>query len=345
MSEKIDQLTFTRFLSAFGILLPHFSEGTVFEFPEFKSFLLPFFGVSYFFILSGFVLGISYYHKMPEGFSAFNKKDYFLRRFARIYPVYILAFVLELFFAVYFGGKAVSVSVILQNVFLLQGWFLDGFINFPSWSLSCEMFFYASLPWLLFRMKAMSNKQLLGFTALIWIVQQFVFYYLFVIQNDFPFNLRFHPLIHFPTFITGIVLAIFFHRKNEWFKQWIMPYSNYLIIFLIGIIIFNKSVFHYETTQTPFYLAFIFIVALPGNFFEKHLSTKIFINLGYISYAIYILQVPISRYFSVFYSHLGRVNPNVQYVMLIPLIILVSAGVYFFYEKPLYRLLTQKPAR
>ena len=46
-------------------------------------------GVSYFFILSGFVMIIAYGRK-----AEINKADYFKNRVARIYPVYLLAIIL-----------------------------------------------------------------------------------------------------------------------------------------------------------------------------------------------------------------------------------------------------------
>jgi peptidoglycan/LPS O-acetylase OafA/YrhL len=341
MTKKIDQLTFTRFISALMILLVHFSGGTVFEFPEVKKFLLPFFGVSYFFILSGFVLGVSYYDKMGEELRKFDFKRYTILRLARIYPVYFLAFLLEVFFLVRFGGDTPTFKEIIYSIFLIQSWFSDDFINFPSWSLSCEMFFYASLPWFLFKLKRLKIKGLLVVLVLIWGVQQTSFYYLFVLNNS-PFHVLFNPLLHLPTFVAGIIIAIFYRKSKNELIQYIPSVNNWLIAFILIIIIYNKSTFGYETTQTPFYLAFILLVSLPNNFFIKYLSSNFFIYLGYISYSIYILQVPIYQYFDRIYTRLSFTDPNLKYVIFIPLTILVSAGVYFFYEKPVYKFLTKK---
>lgn len=87
----LHQLTFTRFLAAIAIVIFHYG-GSAFPFqtPILKSlFSNANVGVSFFFILSGFVMMIAYGARQSE----INFREYFINRFARIYPIYFLALI------------------------------------------------------------------------------------------------------------------------------------------------------------------------------------------------------------------------------------------------------------
>ena len=97
-------------------------------------------GVDFFFVLSGFVLTWS---ARPE----VGPVRFWWHRFARIWPLHLTTLVLAA--AVGLGGALVP------NLLLMQAWWPQphayfGF-NAVSWSLSCEVFFYACFP-LLFRL-------------------------------------------------------------------------------------------------------------------------------------------------------------------------------------------------
>src|SRR4051794_30823970 len=81
---KIDTLTSLRFFAAFAIVLYHIPV-TLPKLYNGNAFLLFGYGVDFFFVLSGYVLGVTYGYR-----EQFDTADYFRRRFARIYPVYLL---------------------------------------------------------------------------------------------------------------------------------------------------------------------------------------------------------------------------------------------------------------
>ena len=100
--------------------------------------------VTTFFVLSGFVLARSYAQTRWTGKSLVR---YGVGRLARVYPVYVLSLlvVAPFILADQTPGKTPLVAV---HGLLLQGWLghLPVSWNTPAWSLSCEMFFYLSLP-------------------------------------------------------------------------------------------------------------------------------------------------------------------------------------------------------
>ncbi|MGF1430225.1 acyltransferase family protein [Kitasatospora sp. LaBMicrA B282] len=97
-------------------------------------------GVSFFFVLSGFVLTWSA-----------RKKDtaraFWRRRLVKIYPNYAIAWALAM---VLFAASYTPVRTALANLFMLQVWVPDFNVNFsvdpPSWSLGAEAIFYAAFP-------------------------------------------------------------------------------------------------------------------------------------------------------------------------------------------------------
>ncbi|MEU6440166.1 acyltransferase [Streptomyces sp. NPDC047046] len=97
-------------------------------------------GVTFFFILSGFVLTWSSRDKDRPA-------TFWTRRIAKIFPNHAVTFLLAL--AVYAFGS-VTWSQGLPNFFLLQAWIPDRNtffnVNNPSWSLSCELVFYLLFP-------------------------------------------------------------------------------------------------------------------------------------------------------------------------------------------------------
>jgi peptidoglycan/LPS O-acetylase OafA/YrhL len=90
---RLDQLTFTRFIAAISIVVFHYGRNVFpFDMDGIKFlFRQANVGVSYFFILSGFIMVIAYGNR-----GKIEYVDYLKRRFARIYPVYFLA-ILALF--------------------------------------------------------------------------------------------------------------------------------------------------------------------------------------------------------------------------------------------------------
>ena len=101
-------------------------------------------GVSFFFVLSGFVLAWT----TVAGASTIA---FYVRRFARIYPSHLVMLVIVLLVPVTVQSQDFRDIVI--NALLLQTWSLGRLnpytVNGVSWSLSCEVAFYAVLPFVL----------------------------------------------------------------------------------------------------------------------------------------------------------------------------------------------------
>ena len=163
---RLEQLTFTRFLAALSILIFHYGQGIEIFYNQYTTFIFEQanVGVSYFFILSGFVMIIAYGNKEKIIFWDFLKN-----RLARIYPIYFLAIILILI------SKLLkeNTSDLILNLLMIQSWVPSKAltVNFPGWSLSVELFFYALFPFLL--NYVYSKKTILFSTINIWLYVEY----------------------------------------------------------------------------------------------------------------------------------------------------------------------------
>ena len=140
-----------RFVAAAMVFVFHGSLEFLFSTPEIGFLYMlatstaGFVGVSFFFILSGFVLT---YSARPGD----TKGNFFRRRFAKVLPNHVVTFVAAIVLLLVFR-QAVDPGHAVANLLLLQAWIpsydvlLSG--NGVAWSLSVEALFYLSFPFLL----------------------------------------------------------------------------------------------------------------------------------------------------------------------------------------------------
>jgi peptidoglycan/LPS O-acetylase OafA/YrhL len=153
---RLDGLTGLRFLAAIYVVVFHYATPSLVNAPRavLNVALSGYVAVDFFFILSGFILAYNYL--APNGDLKTTKRQFWVARFARIYPAYALSFLLILPFvahdllqtepfkmALYHFGRSLGVVTVMQ-----QGWlpWMSMWGNAPAWSLSVEAFFYLSFP-------------------------------------------------------------------------------------------------------------------------------------------------------------------------------------------------------
>jgi peptidoglycan/LPS O-acetylase OafA/YrhL len=147
---RLNALTGLRCFAAVNIVLFHFSN------PQWFGWLAPvvnagYVSVSYFILLSGFVLGYNYNVRARAG--ELDKVRFWKARFTRIYPIYLLSLLLS------WGTLGKEYGSHTHGMFwtgmvltplLLQGWIpaIATFLNTPAWTMSAESFYYVIFPWL-----------------------------------------------------------------------------------------------------------------------------------------------------------------------------------------------------
>ena len=164
--QHLRSLTGMRFFAALSVFVAHVGV----HWPAYKLGDLPFgaAGVSFFYVLSGFILTYVYGSRLDVESNSneasldrntktpFSFKRFYLRRFARIWPLHIATLLLTLFFVMgtqAFFNRPNAIGKIAINSLLLQSWIPNYdwiySLNGPSWSLAVEAFFYVVFPFLL----------------------------------------------------------------------------------------------------------------------------------------------------------------------------------------------------
>ena len=167
-SNEIRSLTGLRFFAALYVLFLHSGStrlvGLGLPAPLAHIAFNGYLGVSFFFVLSGFILTYVYWGRMDGRVSGFFKA-----RAARIVPVYALAL---LICAVFFLRDA-NPSAVLAEIAFLQSWGFPSFslgpgLNGVGWTLSVEFFFYLCFPFLLFLFHGLSRPAAMAGLVAMW---------------------------------------------------------------------------------------------------------------------------------------------------------------------------------
>jgi peptidoglycan/LPS O-acetylase OafA/YrhL len=242
-------------------------------------------GVSFFFILSGFVLTWSMS-------SNATRRAFYRRRFARVYPAYLAMLgIAYLFPFPSVPGHAAVYT--LSAVFLVQAWAPHSVptvyaVNPVSWSLSCEAFFYAFLPFLypILRYLRPWGRWIL---AGIWFAPMAVavIYGAYHAATwsllDFTF-----PLIRSGEFVIGVVAAMEIRRG------WRMPRFVALLIIAASVFMVLKVsqlVPIPNIELDPLWLAVI-VLAAQSDIANRAgpLRLRPLVYAGEVSYAFYLVH-------------------------------------------------------
>ena len=156
---QLPALTSLRFFAAFAVLALHYRD-LLGPLPPWllKALIGGQYGVTFFFVLSGFILTWNYHGWFGAGVAPGGYWRFMRLRLARIYPIYVVGLLLDtpwhLIERANVGQLAESGHVFwaswLLNLVGLQAW-VPGvpyamFWNAPAWSVSAEFFFYATFP-------------------------------------------------------------------------------------------------------------------------------------------------------------------------------------------------------
>jgi peptidoglycan/LPS O-acetylase OafA/YrhL len=322
-------------------------------------------GVSFFFVLSGFILVYT-----CQGRSV-NVVKFWRTRFARIYPAYLFSLLLmapwffyaatKLKFPLFAWATGHLKSATFLVVTLLQAWVPGNALAWNSvcWSLSVESFFYLLFPLLLLVFARRSRGRLLFYVAASWTVGLAIsVIYLLVkpdglsttnseVINAFWLNaLQFNPMARLPEFMMGMACGfLFLHSKrNDKLAGSLIAtgIAGFILVVRCGNWI-PFPVLH-TALLAPAFAAIVYGVALRPRF-SQFLENKILVLLGDSSYSLYLLHtLAIGAFFQ--FSKTGFENPTIlKTVTAVTVAVLVSVAVYRWIEVPGLRFLRPKDKR
>ncbi len=304
--NRIEYLDSLRGLASISVVISHFvlaygldSKSKLLNFSPFHFFYDGFAAVTFFFVLSGYVLTLS-----------LNKNDeiligsFYLKRIIRIMPAYIFTLTISLmFYSFYkvihtnpdsslwinsFWGKPLDILNFIKQVFFILP--SSGFAELicQNWSLRVEMQFSFLIP----------------FLFLIYRYTNFLFFVIFNLTLYFFFSF---PIYLF-NFSLGIILAMNQDLILETFIELKKKYNIILICLAIGMYTYRYTIpmyYYYFFREKSILLSnddFTWFITGIGSFLillqsftspllQKILTLDFFKFIGKISYSIYLTHL------------------------------------------------------
>jgi peptidoglycan/LPS O-acetylase OafA/YrhL len=316
-------------------------------------------GVTIFFVLSGFLICYRYHDHLfgEKG----GLRNYFVNRFARIYPMYLIATLAAFLFANDRMPFSKTSNLFFLNITFLRGLFDEYKFTGAAtgWSLTVEEMFYALFPLIILlsgRIRLYLQPLIfLGTGILLWLIFRDISFHGFFSNLTFLFEFTFFGRCF--EFYTGIFLAYFLIRRAN--EAGSPPGgkagSGFLrtlggaawICIGVGLLAMNReryansSLFLLnETLVNNFFLppgiALLFYgLIVERSFVRKILETRLFSELGKSSYIFYLIHN--GFLFPVFYYTLREKTE-----LVFPLFWVVSFILYSLVEKPLNKWIRRK---
>lgn len=364
---RLPALTSLRFFAAFHVLLFHVYAIAVpfgpWWFRRLSS--IGYVGVSFFFVLSGFILVYTYAEKPVK------PQEFWLARFARVYPAYALALLLTtpffLFAVQHFNEVKVPFMAFQAaharlaaglEILLLQAWVPPAALSWNpvGWSLSVEAFFYLLFPFLLLTYMRFSRKRLFAIIAICWLASNLISLSYTVLQPDGVVNpdsnvytswmnvVKFFPVARLPEFLMGMAAGFVFlrSRRNDRFA---LPLVGAGVI-AVGLVAAFSNKIPYAVIHTallsPAFAVIIYGVGLRARW-ASLLENRLLVLCGEASYSMYLIHSNIV--FSVFHTAKGDLrNTNFGGLALcLAIVLAISMVIYKFLEEPARRKLRPKP--
>lgn len=345
----IHSLTSLRMFAALGVFLSHLgilSESSISSFKELsRYFFNGYIGVTFFYILSGFIINYSFSKHQREGL--FSKKDFIVYRLARLFPVHIVSLVCVLIIFGYTKNwEATNKEALLYNILLFQSFIPDSSYYFSfnpvSWSISCEMFFYLGFCLLV---KCKTKNLIITLTA----VQAMNIYLLAYPPTGISLHWLFYinPIFRISDFILGIIICRVFLMKAATPKIVVCNAMEVGSLLFLALTIYvatnyvdNMNV-KYDILYVPCMASIVIAFAFNGGVISKVLANKYLILLGEASFSFYMFHwMIISKLIEIMHPDKDDISSVLTYVAASFIIsVVVSVASFKAIEMPANRLI------
>jgi peptidoglycan/LPS O-acetylase OafA/YrhL len=335
-------LTTLRFPAAFAIVLYHFLAYTPCPRWVWDGFNT---GVSFFYVLSGFILYYNYLDLKDRGF-------FWVARFARIWPVHIVTLILA-FLVMPFDrllGHASWPVTLPANILLVHAWlpFKGAVLSFNgvSWSLSVEAFFYLCFPWLLACLNRRGSPLLLGasFGLGFVIILLATLYW----PDNAPYVSTFNPVCRIFEFVLGMATCKFWLEgkakraidSGVWLERELLV----IVVSLVLVVALPAAVMESNLANPTTswlaaeacalgFAALIWVFAHEAGPISKALSKRFLTWLGEISFAVYMChQIILRKLMSTNLTDTFEILR--KFTLLLVLTLIVAAAIFHLVETP-----------
>ena len=322
---KNNNFTFVRLILSFMVLLFHLSVLTQLkEFYFLKEYISANYAIKGFFVISGYLVYQSFINSS-------SSKEYFIKRFKRLYPAYIVGLLLSFIIAISITSLNIYEflkSVDLYRFFLFNLFFLNfvqptlpgvfennyiSAINGSLWTIKIEVIFYALIPYLIMLLKK-NNKFLI--LVIVYLVSISWVYYFQNLYDGVYINNLYKQL---PGQLIYFCLGIFLSMNKKYIKYCFVIFTSSLLVSLL----FQSKIVNYLVEPI-----FISSSIIYFSLYTKKISLN---KVGDLSYGIYLYHFPfIQLIFSVSFFNL---NPWLGFLCVIFITVFASFISWHFVEK------------
>ena len=300
-------------------------------------------GVQLFFVASAFTLFLSFSNRITK--ENYPVKNFFIRRFFRIAPMYYLGICYYLLQdglgARYWLGDQTHITVgnILSNIFFIHGinpYWITSLVP-GGWSITVEMTFYLILPFLFLRVKNINQALIFFILSLIirllfnfvlaqplisdtWLWKYFLFFY-------FPNQL--------PVFMLGIIMYFAIIEKQGLKNISVLSYAMIAGTIVLQLFLAKNTIYTYHIY---FGILFMFLGIFLSKFKFKLIVNPIIEYIGRVSFSVYLVHFAVLHWmlhfnFTEFFSN-GILNYITRFLIALVISVVIAAFFNKAIEKP-----------
>lgn len=354
--SRLDALAGLRFLAAAVVAVAHLP--AVSHDPALGRIAVRFlseglYGLTFFFVLSGFVLAYGYHERLAQPTRA-SLTSYYIARVARIWPLHLLTLGLSLILPI--SPQPGGAGPFVANALLVHAWVPDleyiQSYNSVSWTLSIEAFFYLVCPlllWAVGRWKSAGPVSLYVAAALVCLLTCGVVATQVDDEGIWPLYVcNVCPVVRFGEFAVGAFLGMAFVRSRTEAApatgislRMLWTLLEVAAVGIIVLLIYRSHkmplLFRMNGYYLPAVAVLVALFARQRGLVSGLLATRPIVYLSNISFAFYLLH-------AILFTHLGAALPDTLGTYLKAGIMVLIAGIaaaalYHGVETPLRELI------
>jgi peptidoglycan/LPS O-acetylase OafA/YrhL len=262
-------------------------------------------GVSCFFVLSGFILTYNYEVAFRDGVCRSSYFRFVWDRWTKIYPAHLLMLLVAIPLQIKSPNLPLDWRALPFHVLMAQCWWpvtrptFHQYLNVPSWSISCEWFFYLVAPFAIYC--ALNRGKRWIPAALIALYALGMLALLRQGRSDFErlYLVSWFAPSRFPEFLTGVFLGcIFLGDRGRRLARW----SGAMQV--VGVMVLVSGAIYRAKAPWPFWGGLLYVpgasllvlgLAYGKGLYVRHLSGAVLRRLGMASFCLYLMQAPLLR--------------------------------------------------
>lgn len=345
-SNRYDYIDSLRGIAVLCVIMVHTGQYGSFNVPNLVSKLAAegARGVQLFYLASSFTLFLSMKNRITKEINPI--RNFFIRRFFRIAPMYYIAIIVYLimygFGPRYWLGDAQNISVfnILSNIIFLHG-FNPYWINSlvpGGWSIAVEMTFYCVLPFLFSKIKTINHAiNCFAFSIII----RSIFYQLLIRINPTDSDYLWGDYLflyfpsQFPVFCLGIIMYFIVIEKQNSYD---ISNKTLFILSLCCLADLATDRGFFLPHHIIFAFAFLLFAVSVSKYKNKIAINPFFCYLGKISFSMYLVHfgvlTTLTKINFIDYNENGIINFITRLIITVIISGIISTISYNIIEQP-----------